>query len=162
MSQKGFTLVEILVVTAIGGMLMAGLATAIIQVYLGNIRNSGQVVILTELDHAVLWIKKDLAMVQNTDDLTEEDQIPVTLEWTDYTGWTTEEMRDHYVTYALSGTELLRTYDGTPYVIGRHITDIGFTQNGGAINVTITANSEGVSQQTETLEFSVQTRPEVQ
>ena len=161
MSQKGFTLIEILVVTAIGGMLMAGLVTAIIQVYLGNIRNSDQVVILTELDHAVLWIKKDLEMVQSTD-LTEEDQIPVTLWWTDYTGWTTEEMRDHYVTYALSGTELLRTYDGTEYVIGRHITDIGFTQNGGAINVTITATSERASQQTETLKFSVLVRPEVQ
>ena len=164
MRQKGFTLIEVLVAMVVGGILMAGIVVGIFQVSWGSARANDQVVALTDINYAALWIKKDLQMAQSTS-LTDGDPVPqssVTLEWTDYTGWATEETRDHTSTFALSGTELLRNYDGTVTVVGRHITSIGFTQNDTVINCVITATGPGITQRAETLKFSVNVhmRPE--
>ena len=149
---------------AVGGIVMAGIVLAIFQVSWGSARSNDQVVAATDINYAALRLKKDLQMAQSTS-LTDGDPIPqssVTLDWTDYTGWAMEETRDHSSTYSLSGTELLRTYDGTVSVVGRHITSIGFTQNDTVINVAITATGPGNTQQSETLNFSVNVhmRPE--
>jgi len=157
MRQKGFTLIEVLVAMAVGGIVMAGVVLGIFQVSWGSVRSSDHVMALTDVHYAALYIKKDLQMAQSTS-LTDGDPVPqstVTLEWTDYTGWATEETRDHSVTYTLSGTELLRTYDGTVSIVGRHITYIGFTRSGTVITCVITATGPGITQQTETLEFTV-------
>ena len=162
MRQKGFTLIEIMVAMAIGGVLMAGILVSIFHVAWDSIRTNDQVVALTDINFATLWLKKDLQMAQSTS-LTDGDPVPqssVTLDWTDYTGWATDETRDHSSTYALSGTELRRTYDGGMRIIGRHVTYIGFTQNDRAITVVITATSPGTSQRTETLKFTVTSRIE--
>lgn len=162
MRQKGFTLIEVLVAMAVGGILMAGVVLAIFQVSWGSLHTSDQVVALTDINYVALRIKKDLQMTQSTSltdgGLTEET---VTLGWTDYTSFESLEPQDHSSTYALSGTELLRTdEDNIVSVVGRHITSIGFTQNGTVINCVITATGPGTSQQTETLEFSVKFRTE--
>jgi len=160
MRQKGFTLIEVLVAMAVGGILMAGIVLTIFQVSWGSVRTNDQVVALTDVNYATLWLKKDLQMAQSTS-LT--DGVPassVTLSWTDFTGWATEETRDHSSTYALSGTELRRTYDGTVRVVGRYITSIGFTQNGRVVTIVITDTGPGVSQRVETLKFTVQMRTE--
>ena len=160
MNQKGFTLIEILAVMAIGGMLMSAGLLSIYQVVWGSARTNDQVAALTDANYAALWIKKDLQMARSTS-LTDGDPVPqssVTLEWTDYTSWATEENRDHASTYALSGTELLRTYDGTVSVVGRYITSIGFTQNDRVITCSITATGPGIPERAEMLGFSVITR----
>ena len=147
---------------AVGGILMAGVVLGIFQVSWGSLHTSDQVVVLTDVNYVSLWLKKDLQMAQSTSltdgGLTEET---VTLEWTDYTtSFESLEPQDHSSSYALSGTELLRTYDGTVGVVGRHITSIGFTQNSSVITCVITATGPGTSQQTETVEFSVKFRTE--
>ena len=164
MSQKGFTLIEILVAMAIGGMVITGVVLSIFQVSWGNIRTNDQVVALTDINWATLWLKKDLQLAQGTT-LTDGDPVPessVTLDWTDFTDWATEETRDHSSTYSLSGTDLVRTYDGTPRVIGRYITSLEFTRTDKAITVVITATAPGTSQRTETLKFTVQARTEIE
>ena len=164
MSQKGFTLIEILVAMAIGGMVITGVVVSIFQVSWGNIRTNDQVVALTDINWATLWLKKDLQMAQSTT-LTNGNPVPensVTLGWTDFTSFEEEENKNHSSAYALSGTELVRTYDGTPRTIGKYITYIGFTQNDKAITVVITATAPGTSQRTETLKFTVQARTETE
>jgi len=162
MRQKGFTLIEVLVVMAVGGMVMAGIVLTIPQVVWGTIRTNSQVVALTDINHAALRIKKDLQMVQSTD-LTDGDPVPqnsVSLAWTDYTGFEPEDERNHICTYALSGTELRRTYDGTEIIVGRYITSVGFTKDGRFVNVVITATGPGTLQRSEALKFSVHMRTE--
>ena len=146
---------------AVGGIVMAGIVLTIFQVSWGSVRTNDQVVALTDVNYATLWLKKDFQMAQSTS-LTDgaPPQSSVTLSWTDFTGWATEETRDHSSTYALSGTELRRTYDGTVRVVGRHITSIGFTQNGRVVTIVITDTGPGVSQRVETLKFTVQMRTE--
>lgn len=160
MKQKGFTLVEVLVVTAIGGVLMMGLMLSIHNVVWGSARSNNQVIALTDINHAALRIKKDLMMTQYTN-LTDVPQDSVTLSWIDYTGFVSENQSTyHSSSYALSGTELQRNYDSTVSIVGRNITSISFTQNGKAITVVITATSAEGPEQSETLKFSAYIRSE--
>lgn len=161
MKQKGFTLIELLIAMALGAIIIVGITNGIFQVYRGTIRTRGQVVPLTDVNQAIRWLRKDILMTQSTDLVYVTPQSPpVTLEWTDYTTWATEETRDHYVTYTLSGTDLMRNYDGNEHIIGRNITGIEFIlsqdANGGdTINCVITATSPGTTGNTETIEFGV-------
>lgn len=162
MRQKGFTLVELLVALGVSATLIVGALLTFHQIVLGTTRSNSQVVALTEVHQAALSIKKDIYMAQNTN-LVDGELVPqssVGLNWIDCTSFEPEEYRNHSSTYALSGTQLLRTYDGTVSVVGRHITSVGFTQNNRFVNVSITATGPGVIQRRETLEFSVRMRPE--
>ncbi|MDP2744162.1 MAG: hypothetical protein Q8P00_03735 [Dehalococcoidia bacterium] len=153
---------ELLVAMAVGGALLAGLVTSIYQVSWYAIRTRDQVVAQTDIDFATLWLKKDIPMAATTD-LTDLDPVPrssVTLTWTDSTGWAPPETASHTSTYALSGTQLLRTYDGAVTIAGRQITYLGFTQSGRIISVVITATGPGISRASETLKFTVKMLPE--
>ncbi len=164
MNQKGFTLIEILVAMAVGGMIMAVALLSIYQIVWGSARSNDQVTALTDVNYAALWLKYDLQMAQSTN-LTDgaPPQSSVRLRWADNTGWTAENASAHSSTYTLSGTELLRTYDGNVKIIGRYIASIGFTLDGGVITVDITAAGPGILERAEPLGFSVLThmRPEV-
>jgi len=162
MRQKGFTLIELLGAMAVSAMVMMGIVLILAQVMTGSDRNRNQVVALTDVNQAALAIKKDLQMAQSTD-LADGEPAPqgsVELTWIDYSGFETETQYNHCSSYTLSGSELRRTYDGVDRVIGRHITYIGFTQNGRMINVVITATGPEPSQRNETLQFSIRMRTE--
>ncbi|HET6478237.1 MAG TPA: prepilin-type N-terminal cleavage/methylation domain-containing protein [Dehalococcoidales bacterium] len=165
MKQAGFTLIELLVTLAIGSVILVGASMSLQQIVWGTGRNNSQVVALTNVNQAALAIKKDLMMTQSTN-LPDPDEDPnpqssVTLSWTDYTGFSSENSSSHNCQYTLSGTVLQRTYDGVMSIVGRHITDLGFTQNGRVINVTITATGPSVPQRSATVEFSGFIRAEV-
>jgi len=164
--QKGFTLLEVVLMSAIGGLLLTGVVTGIIQVVTGTSRSNSQVVADTDINTAALSIRNDLMMTQTTT-LTPSDPVPqseVTLSWTDYTGFESTEPTVHTSHYILQGTgELLRTYDEspTPQIVGRHITYLDFrldVVDDAIIHVTITATGPGTRQQSKTLEFSASIR----
>ena len=161
MKQAGFTLIELLVTLAIGSVILVGVSMSLQQIVWGTGRNNSQVVALTNVNQAALAIKKDLMMTQSTNLTGEVPQSSVTLSWTDYTGFSSENSTSHNCQYTLSGTVLQRTYDGVVSIVGRHITDLGFTQNGRVINVTITATGPSVPQRSATVEFSGFIRAEV-
>lgn len=163
MNQKGFTLMEILVVMAVGGMIMAAGLLTMYQVIWGTARTNDQVRALTDANVATMWLKFDLQMVQETTIPVDGESISMT--WTNLTTSfpvppETEPVQvpvDHTIQYALApnSTNLVRTYDGTPKVVGRNITSIGFTRNGDYINVSVSAKGPGIIGQTRTLAFSV-------
>jgi len=161
MKQKGFTLIEIMAVMAVGGMIMTVALLSIYQVVWGSARTNDQVSALTDVNYVSLWIKKDLQMAKYTD-LIEGDPVPqssVSLRWIDNTAFVEEEEdRSHSANYTLSGTELVRTYDGgTPRVVGRYISSIGFTREGRVITCSITATGPGILEREEMLGFSIVT-----
>jgi len=167
MRQKGFTLIEILVAMAVGGILMVGVVFGIFQVSWGSLRSNDQVVALTDVNYAALRLKKDLQMAHTTGmtvggSVVLSPENTVTLGWTDYTSSFEPEDADktHFSIYSFTDSgELVRTYDGTPRCVGRHITYLRFTREEEmVVNVVITATGPGVSQRSETLEFSVHMR----
>ncbi len=160
MRQKGFTLIELLVAVAIGAVILTGVVLSIYQVVWGTDRSNSQVVALIDIDRAVLAIKRDLLMAQDTN-LSSIPQSSANLTWIDYTSFELgDETASHSSSYTLSGTELRRTYDGTVNIVGRNISSINFTQNGRLISVVITATGPGTQQQRETLNFSSYIRAE--
>lgn len=162
MRQKGFTLVELLVALAVGGLVMMSAVALIYQVIWGTGRTNSQVVALTDVHYAALRLKKDLQMAQSADfDLP--DGSAVTLSWTDYTSFDPTENKDHTSSYELLDGELRRIYDyekpsETTSIVGRNITSVNFTQDGRVINVVITATAGDMLPRSETLEFSVYLR----
>lgn len=162
MGQKGFTLMEILVVMAVGGMIMAAGLLSMYQVIWGTARTNDQVSALTDANLATMWLKFDLQMLQETNLVSgAPPSSTLTMTWMDQTtsfdGQT--EAVEHSIGYALNGTDLVRTYDGTPRVVGRNITAIGFSRGASPdedyINVSITATGPGIIGRTQTLGFSV-------
>ncbi len=170
MRQKGFTLLEIMVVMAISGILMVGIVVSIFQVVSATGRSNSHGVALTDVSQAALYLKKDFQMAQRTDMGFVEDPVVVvlssenvTLGWTDFTTpESEEEQMNHYVTYSLSDNGVLeRAYDGIlpTMIIGRHITYLRFTQlDESVVNIVITATGTQPQQYSKTIEFSVYMR----
>ncbi|UCG09782.1 MAG: prepilin-type N-terminal cleavage/methylation domain-containing protein [Dehalococcoidia bacterium] len=157
MSQKGFTLLELLVSVAIAGLVMVAAVSVIFHIFYGGMRNSDQFIALNELAYITGLIKSDIQMAQYTS-LTDGDPTPqnsLELMWVDYTSFTTANESVHGVTYTLSGSELLRNYDGNARIIGRHITYLGFIQNDNIITCNVSASSSSFAERNKNLVFDV-------
>jgi len=152
-SQKGFTLIEILVAMAVSGMLLSGLVIAIFQTFGITSRSSTQITALENIKNAAYRISNDVRMAA-TANLTGGDLV---LFWTSWYTWNEDTQQyelnpvDYRCEYTLSGTNLERIYDPDTSVagnevtttVGRYISDIQFSRQGEIILVTITASPEG-------------------
>ena len=157
MKQKGFTLLEILVIVAIGAVLLTGALGAISQIINSTKSSGGQNQALTDVNRAALQLKKDIQAIQNSDLSEGVPQSSVVFSWTDFT---LSDNNTHSGNYTLSGTQLLRGFNGESQIIGRHITDLSFTLSGRIIEVEITATSNTTPPVSKTLEFSAYMRSE--
>ena len=80
----------------------------------------------------------------------------LTLEWTDYYSGA---LTSHKASYALSGTNLQRTYDGVTTTIGKGISAIQFSVSGSTLTVAITdASTEGSVQFSQSKTFRLRLR----
>jgi len=168
MRQKGFTLIEVLVAMAVGGVLMMGVVASIFGVATGTSRSNSQGIVLTDVNRAAWHITKDLQMANSTGITAGESVVlspesSVTLRWTDYTSAFEPEgaEKNHTSKYSLTDNgELVRTYDSTPpSIVGRHIKSLRFTQQEEwGVNVVIIATGPTTQQRSKTLEFSVHMR----
>ena len=160
--QKGFTLLELLLALVIGGAALTAALAVYFELMWGNGRIRSVALSGMDANNAALAIQKDLVMTQSSN-LTDGDPTPqrsVTFSWTDYTGFESANFSTHYSSYSLAGTNLLRTYDGAPEIVGRKITYLGFTRQDRVINVVITSTDAGPPATDKTVEFSVLTRAE--
>lgn len=160
--QKGFTLLEILLVLVIGGATLTAALAVYFELMWGNGRIRSIAISGMDANNAALAIQKDLVMTQSSN-LTDGDPTPqssVTFSWTDYTGFESSNYSTHYSSYRLTGTNLFRTHDGAPEIVGRKITYLGFTRQDRVINVVITSTEAGPPESNRTVEFSVLTRAE--
>ncbi len=172
-SRNGFTLLEVLVTTAIGGVIIIGVLASYQQIVSATMRNSRQSTAVGDVSVASLRIHKDLFMalytdVPDTSTVEVTDSQSVSFGWTDYvtTDWDEEgplptppaEGTPHTITYSLAGTVLTRRYDGVDMIVGRHVSYLAFTRNGSNITVEITSTVTGPPMESEALEFSFHLR----
>lgn len=166
-NQKGFTLIEVLVVVAILGMLAPVLSMSIIQVIRGTERNNAKIIALADIEHAASFINQDLNMAQTTDLVNGAPPIDlvdggnVTLNWTDYyDGQATE----HQSLYYVSDTKLKRDYDDGLVVtnIALYISKAEFfiDDAGELVTFTLTSSPENVSERSETRTYRIYPRSE--
>lgn len=163
-NQKGFTFIEVIIVIAIVGMLAPVISGSIIQIIRGTDRNNTMVIALADIDHAASWLNQDLLMAQTTNlvygqpaDLVVGGNV--TLSWTDYYDG---QATAHQSLYYLSGTRLMRNYDGQVANIASYISKAKFSRDasGKMVTFTLTSFPESVSGRSETRTYRVYRRSE--
>ena len=154
--QRGFTLIEILVAMAIGGMLVPVVVAGIFQVTNGTDKINTDLVLLQDIDGASAWINRDLSQAQTTDVVSGAPPVDhMRVDWIDLTGWAAEGSESHYAEYTLSGSDLVREYDGVTQIVARRIADIAFSRVDNYMTVAITSTLRGT---TESLSYFVTAR----
>ena len=160
-NQKGFTLIELIVVIAITGLITGGIATSIFQVFDMNNRSSNRMLAIRQVQNAGYYVSHDAQMAQSVE-VTGASGFPLTLTWTGWDGTVNN------VTYTITSNELKRSYwvnseEPTEILVAQHIdTDPTKTKcefDGVKLVLTVTATVSGWNEATETRVYEVIPRP---
>ncbi len=81
-SQKGFTLLEVMIAIAVTGILGASVAGAISQLWNAYAVSKNHVIAINQVENAIYWIGRDVRMSQSIG-LSGGNGFPLTLEWWD-------------------------------------------------------------------------------
>ena len=133
--QKGFTLVELLASMAISSIIMLGVISLIYGEARGTAITRTSVTAGQEISYASHRLSQDGWMAESTNLVDGADPVDqLTLNWIERL-----EFVDipHYSSYYLSGTQLLRDYDGAVKTVAGKISNIEFSQSGSLITVSI-------------------------
>lgn len=151
--QKGLTLVEVLIATAITGMIAGALVTAFHQFVTTSEHGNQKLRALHDVQNAGHWLTLDEERAEAT---SLADGAPpaatMTLSWT-------SAGQVHTSTYSLSGTELKRDLNGTVTTVARHVSTAGFSLAGQLLTATLTSTPEGRSAVSEQATYKVWLRP---
>jgi len=159
-SQKGFTLLEILLVLVVGGLLLVGVVNAIFQTTTITVERSTQITALEDIREVAAQVSKDIRMAATTN-----LENGLTLAWTVWYDETGElNPVDHYISYTPpSAGELQRNYDGALTTVGSYISDIEFSQEVNIITMAITSSPRGNAETAEqrTYQFYLQPKEDL-
>ncbi|MGQ9545900.1 MAG: PulJ/GspJ family protein [Dehalococcoidia bacterium] len=170
--QRGFTLIEMLVVITITGLIAAGLTGTIMQVLTMTHGTSNRMTAVRQVQQAGFWVSPDVQMAQNVTP-GGSSGFPLTLNWTD-PGTGSHHMVVYTLQYVPSRdvTVLQRSHymgtNSTPdstFIVAEYVnsdltsfspTTPCFFPNCGDFTFTVTAT---VGSQTETKVYKVTPRP---
>jgi len=102
-NQKGFTLIEVIVVLAITGLIGAGASMATVQVVNQGGRNSDYTIASRHTLNAIQWISRDTQMAQ-TIEPDGSSGFPLTLSWVEW------DNSAHQIVYSIEEDKLRRSY----------------------------------------------------
>jgi prepilin-type N-terminal cleavage/methylation domain-containing protein len=108
-TQKGFTLIEILVALAISGAILGVASAAVITVMKTSSQNDEWNVNLRQVQNAGHWITRDALMAQVIHDNT--SGVFLDLSWSDW------DNNPYNVQYVLDGNTLTRSLNGGPALL---------------------------------------------
>jgi prepilin-type N-terminal cleavage/methylation domain-containing protein len=165
-NQKGFALIEMIVVVAIIGLISGAVAGTISQVFIVNAQSTARMTAVKQVESAIHWISRDAMMAQTINVTAGFPQTGnLSLYWV---GW---DNKAHSANYSLENGQLRRIYsDGsriTNTLVAEHInTDTGMTEcssdnDTGVVtfNFKLTASVSGFRQASETRVVEVIPRP---
>jgi prepilin-type N-terminal cleavage/methylation domain-containing protein len=121
--QRGFTIIEVLIAMALGGIICAAVGTLTYQTFTNIARDNAHMVAIKQVESAVHSVSRDIQMAQDVD--TQHSGVLIYLTWTDWNN------NVNVVTYTLVGSDLYRNYSLNGHnkqaVVAQHIESIGFT-----------------------------------
>lgn len=155
-NQKGFTLLELLIVISIATLVVGAVAAVFFQLSSGSDRNSNYMTAYTQVQNAGSWISHDAVMAQDVD----VNSGLVTLEWASWEG------DAHQVVYTLEDADgglknLMRSYSdnsGTETTFVATYIDLSNTScswDGEVLTLVVTAQ---VGQQTAARTYKIEPR----
>jgi len=142
--QRGFTLVELLVATAITGLVVSGLGTAIYQIITVTEYGNDKLTATHELQHVAHWFSLD---GQRASAASGGNQLVLTLS------------DGSSVTYTVVGTELYRTAGGSNMTLAQNIVGANFSVDNHTITMNVTSSPEGRWNVSENGTYQVYLRP---
>ena len=157
-SQRGITLVELMIVIALAGIVTAGITMTFAHVFSGSTRTSNHMTAVRQVQSAGYWVSRDALQAQDVDTVSEF----VKLTWIDFDETKTE------FTYTITADSKLRrsvkiTPDGegtteTVSFVAQYIDpdETSCIWDGGMLAFTVTATVGG---QSETRVYDVTPRP---
>jgi prepilin-type N-terminal cleavage/methylation domain-containing protein len=159
--ERGFSLVELVIVVALAGLVGAALTATAFQVFTFSTRTSNQMTAIRQVQQAGFWVSPDVMMAQNVT-LGGSLGFPLTLTWQEW-GTNTTHTVTYNLTYMSGGLKRLQrehkigTSLNSTTVVAEYIDPTGtsFVQSGTAYNFTVTATVGG---QTETRVYEVRPR----
>lgn len=155
-SQKGFTLVELVIAIALAGIIGAAITVSTHQVITGTTLSNDRNTAVNQVRNACHWISRDVQMAQTVDDNPGGARL-LELTWVEWAG------TPRTVYYVLQVGELWRHYGGQQTLIAQYIkpkgagTDCHWDELEKVLSVNISAE---VSGKTETRAFQVKPRPD--
>jgi len=146
-AEKGFTLVELLIVIAITGLISWGITMTIFQVFDINTRSTNRMAAISQLQNAGLRVSQDAQMSQNVTP-GGSSGFPLILTWIEW-----ETGGSHAVNYTLEDNTLQRSHsvnggNSTVTTVAEYI-DLAQTScvwAGGELTFTVTATVGGESE----------------
>ena len=183
--SRGFTLMEVMVASAITALVVAAAAPALFQVMTGTERNNNRVTALRQVQEAGTWLSRD-ALQALTLDVPGGNGFPLTLTWGDLfpqddKGKTIYVSTDHTVIYAVNGNTLQRqdtlvttiyddtgqqqgapTTTSTTTLVAQYLSAIGASWDAGSLVLTVTSQfpvTSGRYRAEETRTYEVRPRP---
>jgi len=162
MKQKGFSLIEVLVALPVGTAILLVIVASFFQIMQGRVDIAQKSVAMADIDSAAHWLARDLPMAQITSLIDETPPTSsMTMSWSDLTNWAQDEGTvEHSVSYVLSETQLLRNYDGEVTIVGRYLTNVGFSIDDRVFTVTLTSRP-GLPGSAVTRSFSTEMRADL-
>lgn len=142
--ERGFSLVELIIATAITGLIVSGLGTAIYQVITVTEYGNDKLTATHELQNVAHWFSLDGQMASTA---SGGNELLLTL--SDASS----------VTYSVVGTELYRTAGGSNMTLAQNITSANFSVENHTITMTITSSPEGRWDVSENGTYKVYLRP---
>jgi prepilin-type N-terminal cleavage/methylation domain-containing protein len=126
--EQGFTLVELLIVTAITGFVFSLLGAAIHHIVMVPEYGNDRVTALHELQNVAHWVNLDGQMAQSA---TGGDELVLTLP------------DDSSINYRLVGTNLIRTTSTINRTLAQNITSANFSIQNRIITMALTSAPDG-------------------
>lgn len=142
--EKGFTLVDLVIATAITGLIVSFLGTSIYQMLTVTDYGNGKLTATHELQNAAYWFQID---GQEAKAATGGGNLILTLS------------DNSTVTYALDDTALERSVSGGEMVLAKNITNVEFTVNSRVITMSLTSSPESRDNISENGVYQVFLRP---
>jgi prepilin-type N-terminal cleavage/methylation domain-containing protein len=155
--QKGYTLMEMAIAMAVGGIIAGAITLTIFQVINTTARTSNQMTVIRQIQSAGYWMSSDVRMAHVITPTSDPDGFPLVLSWTDWDG------NVNSVSYTLNGTDLVRNHNGTPNVIAEFINSAGvgpipYEDGVLTFNITVTVGAGSTAQsKTRTYEITPRT-----
>ena len=163
-SQRGFTLVELLVAMAISGLIASGLALTIFQVFNGNAQSSSEMSVVQQVQNVGHWVSRDVMMAQNVTLADPDDPpgsgFPITMYWKEFG----VEGDDYQIIYSVGGNQLKREFFingslSSTTLIAKYLQSISCEMESGKYILTVSAHIEGRLPATETRTYEIIPRP---
>ena len=138
--QKGMTLLELTASMAIAAIIVLGVVSLIYSEARGTAVARTSVTAGHEISYAARWLSQDGWMAESTNLVDGADPVDhLTLNWIERSDFANIP---HCCSYYLSGTQLLRDYDGTVQTVAGKISNLEFSQVGSLITVSIDCSPE--------------------